>query len=406
MLLAGLLELGELLGELADLLLELVDLVGERLDARLGVGAKRSELAVEVHLLLVGEHGAQRGPPTSRAAPSQDADPQAIEDGHGQVPVATRAHQGPGLSEGVVTSLDGSTTFDSGAIYLEESYALTKPGGGTIDVFRVEVEGSLVGYITSEPLVPGTAYSFIRSNVTPSNAPDTTDPTAIVDVPCFTAGTLIETPTGAKAIEDLAEGDLVLTLDHGPQPIRWVGSRILTSVDLQANPRLRPICVLAGALGAGLPLSATITSAKIEQTCYEKGFLFYTTHAADPLTAAVGLKVIEILQRDALADRARDLGAYLKSQLLDLQGRHSIIGDVRGRGLLIGVELVTDRKSKAPAHEAGAVIAQSCIELGACLNISRRSASGIFRIAPPLTTNRDEIDRAVSILDQALEESA
>lgn len=154
---------------------------------------------------------------------------------------------------GVVTSLDGSTTFDSGAIYLEESYALTKPGGGTIDVFRVEVEGNLVGYITSEPLVPGTAYFFIRSNVTPSNAPDTTDPTAIVDVPCFTAGTLIETPSGAKAIEDLAEGDLVLTLDHGPQPIRWIGSRTLTSVDLQANPRLRPICVSAGALGAGLP---------------------------------------------------------------------------------------------------------------------------------------------------------
>jgi len=154
---------------------------------------------------------------------------------------------------GVVTNLDGSVTYDSGAIYLEESYALSKPGGGTIDVFRVEVEGNLVGYITSEPLVPGTAYSFTRSNVTPSNAPDTTDPTSIVDVPCFTAGTLIETPTGPKAIEDLVEGDLVLTLDHGPQPIRWIGSRTLTSAELRAKPRLRPICVSAGALGAGLP---------------------------------------------------------------------------------------------------------------------------------------------------------
>ncbi|SHE73896.1 Hint domain-containing protein [Ruegeria intermedia] len=117
---------------------------------------------------------------------------------------------------GVVTNLDGSVTYDSGAIYLEESYALAKPGGGTINMYRVEVEGNLVGYITSEPLVPGTTYSMTVSKVTPGNAPDTTDPSALVDVPCFTAGTLIETPDGAKAIEDLARGDLVLTLDHGP----------------------------------------------------------------------------------------------------------------------------------------------------------------------------------------------
>lgn len=154
---------------------------------------------------------------------------------------------------GDVTSLDGSTIYDSGAIYLEESYSLTKPGGGTIDVFRVEVEGNLVGYITSEPLVPGTTYSMVRSNVTPSNAPDTTDPDAIVDVPCFAAGTLIATPTGDRAIDDLSEGDLVLTADHGPQPIRWIGSRTLTRAELRANPRLRPIRIAAGALGAGLP---------------------------------------------------------------------------------------------------------------------------------------------------------
>jgi len=72
-------------------------------------------------------------------------------------------------------------------------------------------------------------------------------------VPCFTAGTLIETPDGSKAIENLAKGDLVLTADHGPQPIRWIGSRTVTSAELQAKPRLRPICVSAGALGAGLP---------------------------------------------------------------------------------------------------------------------------------------------------------
>ena len=166
------------------------------------------------------------------------------------------------------------------------------------------------------------------------------------------------------------------------------------------------ILCLSKTLGAGLPLSATVTTAAIEQDCYEKNFLFYTTHAADPLPAAVGSKVVEIVLRDRLAERARELGTYLKSQLRDLQQRHPAIGDVRGRGLLLGLELVTDRQSKTPAQEFGLAVSQRCLELGACLNIGRRSMASVFRIAPPLTASREQIDRAVAILDQALSDCA
>ncbi|WP_282121473.1 Hint domain-containing protein [Ruegeria atlantica] len=154
---------------------------------------------------------------------------------------------------GTVTNLDGSTTFLSGDIYLEESYILTDPDGGTITVYRVEVEGDLAGYITSEPLEVGTEYSMTIVNVTPGNAPDTANPTSIVDVPCFTAGTLIRTPGGDMAIERLSAGDLVKTMDHGPQRIRWIGARKLSSQELSEKPKLRPIHIAAGALGNGLP---------------------------------------------------------------------------------------------------------------------------------------------------------
>ena len=154
---------------------------------------------------------------------------------------------------GIVTSIDGTLPPITGNIYLEESYSLTNPSGGTIDVFRVEVDGQLVGYITSEPLVPGLTYTFVVSNVTPTNAPDTTDPTTIVDVPCFAAGTLLQTPNGDRPIETLAVGDEVITLDHGPQRIRWIGSRTLSSPELAAKPKLRPIRINAGALGCDLP---------------------------------------------------------------------------------------------------------------------------------------------------------
>ena len=161
---------------------------------------------------------------------------------------------------------------------------------------------------------------------------------------------------------------------------------------------------LSKTLGAGLPLSATIASPEIEALCHERGYIFYTTHAADPLPAAVGAKVIEIIIRDSLTARARELGIYMKGQLLALQQRHEAIGDVRGRGLLQGVELVTDRQSKTPAKELGHAVSQRCLELGASLNISRRSVANIFRIAPPLIVKREQIDTAISILDQSLTE--
>jgi len=151
---------------------------------------------------------------------------------------------------GVAESLDGATTFASGNMYLEESYTLSKPGGGTINVYRVEVNGTHVGYITSEPLVPGTVYLSSTSNVVPTNAPNATDPTALTDVPCFTSGTLIATPTGNVEIDRLAIGDQVVTKDNGPQKIRWIGRRVLDRATLLATPKLRPILIREGVLGA------------------------------------------------------------------------------------------------------------------------------------------------------------
>jgi len=135
---------------------------------------------------------------------------------------------------GVAESLDGLTTYASGKMYLEERYTLTKPGGGTIDVFRVEVDGLHVGYITIEPLVPGTNYSYTTSNVVPLNAPDATDPNILVNVPCFTSGTLIKTPTGEQLIDALKVGDLVTTMDNGPQKIRGV---LGAKADLLVSPQ-------------------------------------------------------------------------------------------------------------------------------------------------------------------------
>ena len=149
-------------------------------------------------------------------------------------------------------------------------------------------------------------------------------------------------------------------------------------------------------------IAATVTGDAIERDCRDKGFLFYTSHISDPMPAEVGLAVLDVLRRENLAERAAEMGAYLKEGLRALQGRHEIVGDVRGRGLLMGFELVEDRKTRAPNRDAAAAVARHTLENGLILNVLRAGSANTIRLAPPLTVSRDEIDSGVAILDEAL----
>ncbi len=166
------------------------------------------------------------------------------------------------------------------------------------------------------------------------------------------------------------------------------------------------IMTMSKTLGGGLPLAAVATTAKIEEDLYDRHFTFYTSHVSDPLTAEVGLAVLKVIEQENLVARANEMGAYLRARFEDLQQRYEVIGDVRGLGLLLGVELVKDRASRAPAHELGALTTRKCFEKGLSMNIRRRPERGsVWRIAPPLTVSIAEIDQAVDILEQALRES-
>ena len=217
----------------------------------------------------------------------------------------------------------------------------------------------------------------------------------------LSSGGIIEPPEGylTALAEHCRSRGMLLVFDEPQTGLGRTGDRLA----FEHEGVVPDILTLSKTLGAGLPLSA-VASAEVEQACYENDFLFYTTHVADPLPAAIGRKVIEILIRDRLEERARKLGRYMKGILRDLQQRHEPIGVVRGRGLLIGVELVKDRHRKEPAHELDAAVGRRCIELGASLNIARQSSAHIFRFAPPLTVTRHQIDTAMAILDQALTE--
>ncbi|KAJ5196825.1 Pyridoxal phosphate-dependent transferase major region subdomain 2 [Penicillium cf. viridicatum] len=151
------------------------------------------------------------------------------------------------------------------------------------------------------------------------------------------------------------------------------------------------ILTLSKTLGNGLSLSAVVTSAEIERMCIERDFCFYTTHVNDPLPAAVGDKVLEIVVRDGLVEHSRVMGK-----------KYGCIGDVRGRGLMAGVEIVEDREIKTPALALGKAIGDRAYDLGLWANLSSHpSFGGAFHIAPPITITEDQLVSGLDILEEA-----
>ena len=227
---------------------------------------------------------------------------------------------------------------------------------------------------------------------------------AIIVEPIISAGGVLVPPKSyMQALRRAAdERGMLLIFDEAQTAFGRIGHR--TASDFFGV--VPDIMSVSKTMGGGLPLAATITTEKIEEDVHEKGFTYYTSHVSDPLPARVGLAVLDTIVKEDLIARARTTGAYLRNRLLELQARYEVIGDVRGEGMLLGVELVKDRESRLAHHPLGALTTQRCFELGLSMNIRRRPERGsVWRIAPPLTVSHDEIDRGISILDQALRES-
>jgi 2,2-dialkylglycine decarboxylase (pyruvate) len=224
---------------------------------------------------------------------------------------------------------------------------------------------------------------------------------AFIAEPILSSGGIIDLPEGYLVAlrEKCRERDMLLVLDEAQTGVGRTGHMFAHERD-GATPDLM---TLSKTLGAGLPLAAVLTTPEIEERAHELGYLFYTTHVNDPLPAAVGLAVLDVVVREKLADRARVAGDRLRAGLTELATRHECIGDVRGRGLLVGVEIVADRESKKPAPEIGSAVSRRCLDLGLSMNIVQLpSMGGVFRIAPPLTVSDAELDLGLEILDRAI----
>jgi 2,2-dialkylglycine decarboxylase (pyruvate) len=224
---------------------------------------------------------------------------------------------------------------------------------------------------------------------------------AVIAEPVLSAGGIIVPPDGYfRRLRELCDArGMLLVLDEAQTGFGRLG----TMFGFEHDGIVPDLVAVSKTLGGGIPLAATVTNSLIEEDCVGKGFLHVTSHVSDPLPAAAGLAVLEAIEEERLVERARERGEYLLGRLRELQTAHEQIGDVRGRGLLVGLELVEDREGRRPADALGAVVTAECLRRGLSMNIVRAgSGANCFRMAPPLTISEDEIDHAVEILDSSL----
>jgi 4-aminobutyrate aminotransferase len=156
--------------------------------------------------------------------------------------------------------------------------------------------------------------------------------------------------------------------------------------------------VLGKGLGGGIfPLAALLTKAKFD--VMQKQALGHYTHEKNPVACAAGLATIESLEQDALLDNARIVGNYALQRLQAMMEKYPIIGDVRGLGLLLGVELVKDRKSKDRAFYEAEQVMYRALELGLSFKLTM---GNILTLTPALTITREEMKNALDILDECI----
>ena len=158
------------------------------------------------------------------------------------------------------------------------------------------------------------------------------------------------------------------------------------------------IVVLGKALGGGvLPIAACIARAELD-VAGDYAFGHYT-HEKNPVSAAAALATLQVIERDGLVEHAASVGTHALQRLREMQRRHPLIGDVRGRGLLLGIELVRDRDSKVPAAHAAERVMYRALSRG----LSFKTTMGhVLTLTPPLVTTRAQVDAALDILDTCL----
>jgi len=166
----------------------------------------------------------------------------------------------------------------------------------------------------------------------------------------------------------------------------------------QSAGAIPDIVVMAKGMGNGFALGAVVARRHVAAPMADK-HLFHT-YGANPTNCAAGRVVLDVIKREKLQANSETVGAALLARLQDLKARYDVIGDVRGRGLMLAIELVKDRKSKAPNPEAATVVFEAARDAGLILSKSGPDKS-VLRLVPPMCLSLDDVEQVAERFDSA-----
>ncbi|CAI9725976.1 ethanolamine-phosphate phosphoprotein-lyase [Octopus vulgaris] len=165
------------------------------------------------------------------------------------------------------------------------------------------------------------------------------------------------------------------------------------------------IVTMGKPMGNGHPVSAVVTTAEVSAAFHSLGTSYFNTFGGNPVSCAIALAVMDVIENEELLKNAQEIGSYLLSKLNDLKSKYSIIGDVRGIGLFIGIDLVLDRTSREPATDKASQIINSLMKKHHIILSRDGPYSNVLKFKPPMCFNKDDAVLLLEKLEEALIES-
>lgn len=248
---------------------------------------------------------------------------------------------------------------------------------------------------------PGCGFQCLKTSMELADANFTGKPAAVIAEPVMSAGGIIVPPPGyMKALRQECDArGMLLIFDESQTGLGKTG-KLWSHLHDDVVP---DIMTVSKHFGGGLPISALCTTDAVAQKAVANGFFATRSHATDPVLCNAGSASLDIVVEEDMPGKAARIETRMKAGFEALARDFPLIGDIRGRGVLLGLELVKDRATKEPANQEARAIVDRCQEGG--LVIQNRGSHGrnnVLRFVPPMTTTDAQVDQALAILGDAI----
>ena len=299
---------------------------------------------------------------------------------------------------GLHAGLHGSTSYLTRSIsfnWTRRKHAIVAPATASI----------LAPYCYRCPVglkYPSCKFQCLKSGMEIADANFTAQPAAFIAEPILSAGGVIVPPKGyfealRKACDDRG---MLLIFDESQTGLGKTGKLFGFEHEDGVAP---DIITISKHFGGGLPISAVCTTNKVAQAAVKEGYFATRSHATDPILCAAGEESLKIVVEEDMPGRAARIERRIKRAWRKMAKEFELIGDIRGRGVLLGIEFVTDRVKKTPANKAVGKMFEYCLSHGLIFQTRGvRDLKNVIRLVPPMTASKAEIDRAMSIMYDAL----